>query len=382
MEFKTYVNTKQVFDVPAVKKALIAQTTSDRQLDEERRMQILEALQCSGGSHLASRYGLSNQIEFSDSELLSAYERGKDSIRYLNYRYEFKLYPSGHRLKDFPLVMAVEASSRCNLRCRMCFQRHMDEAGQPQNHSVMSWELYERFLHELEEHQLYSIVFASRGEPLLNPNIDRMISEAKKRGVLDIKLNTNATLLTEDMSHRLLRSGLDMIVFSVDSVNADNYRDIRGVNLDLVLNNIDRFLEIRRREYPDSTIKVRAAMVITKELTECAAQEIQKAKQYWLERVDELSVKTENDFIHIYDGEHAKISCNVCSLLWERMYLWADGKVNPCDIDHLSTMCVGDLTQGDRISELWIGEKMENLRQQHEQNRNNMHCVCANCVGY
>lgn len=381
MEFSTYVENDNQEKINRIKDELLGLLESSTEFDNEIKEQLRAALMSSGGSSFGSRYGLdAAQIRFADSELIQAYERNEDSIKYLKYRFDFKYYPLNHKLREFPLVVAVEASSKCNLRCKMCFQSSMDKMEQPANRGIMSWDTYRKFLDEIEKNQLYSIVFASRGEPLLNPRIDEMIKEAKNRGVLDIKMNTNATLLTEDMSRRLLKSGLDLLVFSVDSVDIETYNDIRGTNLELVQNNIKRFIEIRKNEFPDSKMKIRVAMVITKDVEYKREEEIAKAKAYWNGLVDELSCKTENNFISIYE-DIDDLDRNVCNLLWERVYLWHDGSVNPCDIDYMSSMELGNINDSS-IQDIWNGDRMNRLREEHLNNRDRICTVCKNCVGY
>lgn len=381
MNFNTYIKEQKRYDIQKIKEGLIRKVEKAELLSACKK-EIIEALGRSGGNGFASRYGLNEGITFADSELLSAYDRKEDSINYLKYRYDFKYYPSNHVLRKFPLVVAVEASGCCNLRCGMCFQKTMDQNGYEKNKQIMSWDTYQKFLDELDHEVLYSIVFASRGEPLLNPNITKMICAAKAKGVLDIKLNSNATLLTEEKSREILSSGLDLMVFSVDSVVPDNYFKIRGFSLQRVLNNINRFVEIKRKEFSDSKMKVRIAMVLTNELKEVRDEEIRIAQEYWDGRVDELSIKTENDFLTVYEDGEREFKRQVCSLLWERVYLWSDGTVNPCDIDYLSSMSIGNINEGSTIKELWNGEKMQKLRKMHLCDRDDMDTICKNCIGY
>lgn len=380
MKFDTYVKDRAASDISGVKNSLIAQILN-ADIETHQKSDLVDAVKHSGGSSLASRYGIHDTVTFADSELLNAYGH-ENSVAYLKYRYDFKFYPSNHKLKEFPLVVAVEASGICNLRCQMCFQKNMDRNKSDQNKHIMSWDTYQKFLNELDQNQLYSIVFASRGEPLLNPDISKMIKAAKAKGVLEIKLNTNATLLTEALSRELLDSGLDLIVFSVDSVVPEHYQQIRGTSLEKVLTNIDKFMQIKREEFPHSKMKVRVAMVLTLGMKENEEEEIRLAQEYWSDRVDEFSIKTENDFVSIYEDGQRAFEQSACSLLWERVYLWNDGSVNPCDIDHLSSMSLGNINQGKTIKEIWNGEKMQCLREHHLCSRGSLSTVCKNCVGY
>ena len=65
------------------------------------------------------------------------------------------------------------------------------------------------------------------GEPLLNPKITDFINFAKKNGVLETMINTNATQLDIKMSRKLISSGLDQIIFSFDGGSKKTYDKMR-----------------------------------------------------------------------------------------------------------------------------------------------------------
>ena len=50
------------------------------------------------------------------------------------------------------------------------------------------------------------ISLASRGEPLLCPDIKEMLAYTRNK-FLNLKINTNASLLDENMSHAILQRG-------------------------------------------------------------------------------------------------------------------------------------------------------------------------------
>lgn len=382
MDFNTYISEKKSINIEKIKTIFIDKLNgiiSSESNDSPILSMVLNAINTSKGSTLSSRYGQNDNICFSESELIDAYQQDEKWLEYLIYRFSFKYYPKNKILPPFPMVIAVEAASRCNLRCKMCFQRNMDTITPKVNNGIMSKEVYLKFLSQIVEKKLYSIVFASRGEPLLNPRIDWMIKQAKERGVLDIKLNTNATLLNEAVGRRLLESGLDLIVFSIDSVNPNTYKKIRGYELEKVLNNIDRFLSIKEKYYPNSKLKTRVSMVVSNDLEE-RDKEIEMARTYWINRVDEFSVKTENDFITIYDNDDICKHRVACGLLWERLYVWYDGTVNPCDIDHRSFLELGNILSDD-LYHIWHGKKMQGYRKKHIEGEN-LGKPCINCCGY
>ena len=70
-----------------------------------------------------------------------------------------------------------------------------------------------------------------------------------------------------------------------------------------------------------------------------------------------------------------------CGDLFERMYIWWDGTVNPCDVDYKSTLAVGNV-KIETIKEIWNGKRYEELREDHLNNKRGNHDVCAKCDWY
>jgi len=61
-----------------------------------------------------------------------------------------------------------------------------------------------------------------------------------------VELITNGTLLTQEMSNRLIESGLDMLWVSLDGATPESYADVRlGAALPEVLSNLKRFRDLR-----------------------------------------------------------------------------------------------------------------------------------------
>jgi MoaA/NifB/PqqE/SkfB family radical SAM enzyme len=95
------------------------------------------------------------------------------------------------------------------------------------------------------EGSVKALTMASRGEPLLHNDFGKMLDYAKGK-FFELKVNTNAMLLDEDMAHKLLASGVNDLVFSIDSADKAQYEKIRvGAKFDTVLENIKNFNNIR-----------------------------------------------------------------------------------------------------------------------------------------
>ena len=80
---------------------------------------------------------------------------------------------------------------------------------------------------------------ASRGEPLVSKAINEMLIYTEGK-FLNLKLNTNASLLTEEKIHSILSGGVKTVVFSADAADEKLYSELRvNGNLKTVLKNIE-----------------------------------------------------------------------------------------------------------------------------------------------
>lgn len=382
--FRTFVDTTLT---PAQLQWLYDATASrlhqfhDRWFDPAHFLKMLQdSVRQGDGYHGRAPVGKEKEC-FAMSELKVAYAHGQrhvtEMVRYLKYRFEFAVYPKRRVLKPFPIVLVVEPTSICNLRCVMCFIADPRLSQNPTLNGMMRLELFRRIIDEAAEHGLNSLVMASRGEPLLNKAFPEMLDYAKRRGILDIKINTNATRLTPELSRRILAADPDLVVFSVDTAEPEVYGQIRvGAKFDQVLHNIQTFAAIREQEFPKNRTITRATMVVLRE-----EQRIEQSRDFWLHYVDEVGVNQVFERLNIYDRPE-KDTAVPCSLLWERLYVWWDGTTNPCDMDYLSHLSPGKLEEGVTISSIWRGPQMRALRDKHLDGMKNRCDPCNRCNGF
>ena len=60
------------------------------------------------------------------------------------------------------------------------------------------------------------------------------------------------------------------------------------------------------------------------------------------------------------------------------MFVWADGKVNPCDYDYKSTLSKWNV-KNKSISEIWNSKEYTSLRQKHLDQKRNTIEPCIRC---
>ena len=74
---------------------------------------------------------------------------------------------------------------------------------------------------------------------------------------------------------------------------------------------------------------------------------------------------------------HPKIN-DPCENLWDRMYVWFDGKVNPCDSDYKSYLSYGNANDSN-LKDIWENNIIKKLRNDHVSNNRNKIDPCNKC---
>lgn len=163
-------------------------------------------------------------------------------VRYQHSRGHTKLW--GH-----PLVLTIESTNACNLRCPYCFTGS-GEVGRGK--SMLSLPLYERVLGELGDYLLH-VEFYNWGEPLLNKDVYEMIRLAACKAISTV-VSTNFSIPFDAARARsLVSSGLATLGVSIDGARQESYEKyrVRG-NLDRVLDNV-RLVNEAKRELRSTT---------------------------------------------------------------------------------------------------------------------------------
>ncbi len=127
-------------------------------------------------------------------------------------------------MNKYPEKLIVEPTTRCNLKCEMCVK-------QSGGCAIPEGDFSERLLGGIKPFfpHLKSIVFTGIGEPLLNRNLEKFITEAKQdmpaSGLAGFQ--TNGKLMTEQRAASLIDAGVDRICVSVDSTIDDQFSSVR-----------------------------------------------------------------------------------------------------------------------------------------------------------
>lgn len=293
--------------------------------------------------------------------------------RYFFHRYRYDVFPQKRIIDDYPPYLQIELSSVCNFRCIFCYQTDISFTQKDQGYmGVMSFDFFKEIIDQAQGN-IEFLSLASRGEPLVCKDIDKMLEYCVGK-FLGLKVNTNASLLTEKICHAILMGGVNTIVFSADAAQEPLYSKLRvNGKLQKTLDNIKMFHLIRDKHYPDSKIITRVSGVKFSE-----AQTMSSMGDVWGSIVDQICFVDYNPWENVYESAVNNMLAP-CSDLWRRMFVWFDGNVNPCDVDFKSTLCVGSVKQ-ESISMLWRNDVYENLRKAHLHKGRGTINPCRRCT--
>ena len=114
---------------------------------------------------------------------------------------------------------------------------------------MMEMEAYEGLIQQLAElPKVETLHFGGYGEPLLHPEIERMLRMAKEAG-RKTELITNALLLDHSMAEKLVNARLDTLIFSVDGLSPETYEAIRiGASFEQVRKNVEDLAKMKREK--------------------------------------------------------------------------------------------------------------------------------------
>ena len=295
-------------------------------------------------------------------------------FKYLIFRYKFL---KGGREKinlGYPPYLLIEPVSTCNLKCPFCFQTDKTFTKKPYM-GVMDFELFKKLADEADTIGVGAITLASRGEPTLHKRFSEMLEYlGKKENIFEIKINTNATFLNEKICHSILKNNITQIVISADHYQKEEYERLRkNSNYEKIIKNVDNLFEIRKKYYPNSSTEIRVSGIdADKNLNR------DKFRNFWIKRSDHVTASFPLERWNTYKNKPHKDINDPCENLWDRMYVWFDGKVNPCDADYKSFLSFGDLNK-DSIKNIWNDKKIEKLREEHLNNERCKTSPCDRC---
>lgn len=258
-----------------------------------------------------------------------------------------------------PKVIYIETTNLCNAKCIMCPHERLTRKP-----AYMSDEVFEKTVASIEELSLsdVQIFLHKEGEPLMDSKLmDRLsIVAAKFADNNEVGISTNGMLFTHEMADRFIESGANLIFFSVDGVDKEEYERIR-VNLkyEVVENNIHYFLKRCR----DENLNIRVVM-------QMLVESDNNSSELFIEKWKDYPCKFYIKEMHSYlDGGHSsQTKClsesqvNLCDDPFKLIVIYTSGAAGLCCWDYNNEYYIGNIMELSLL-ELFNCKKAEELRE-------------------
>jgi radical SAM protein with 4Fe4S-binding SPASM domain len=240
----------------------------------------------------------------------------------------------------------------------------------------MEMSTFQKIIDDGKDHLEFAVPYGT-GEPLLNPEIYDMIAYCTQNGV-PTGISTNGMVLSENASRKLIKAGLDSIIFAFDGATPETYEAYRkGANFDTVRNNILGFLRVKKEL--QSKIFCIIQMVALKE----NLKEAEAVVRMWnVEGINDVRIKKDEVRMEgcVIPGSasDAPSPKHPCYLLWRGpMYVHYDGTMFPCCY-LFPNEAIGNIKRKS-LQEIWNSEKMVRLREAHIRGDLQDYPSCIHC---
>ena len=284
-----------------------------------------------------------------------------------------------------PISLSAELTNNCNLNCPQCSSgsgRMMRKRG------FMDIDLFKRVMNELKPY-LYNLNLYFQGEPMLHP---LFFSFADHCFNTHSVISTNGHYLSRENCEKLVRSGLNKLIISLDGLDQETYSKYRiNGNIEKVIEGLNNMTGAKERH--NSSLKIEIQLLVNSFNEHQIPQIRQFAKSIHASfKMKSMQIVNKEEIglwlpsagrfrrYEIKESEYVLKSSlpDRCARLWFNPVITWDGKVVPCCFDKDAEHVMGDLNK-DSFREIWEGPKYRVFRKSMLMGRNSIE-MCRNCT--
>ena len=293
-------------------------------------------------------------------------------------------------LWGFPYTVTIEPTILCTLRCPEC---HTGVGMTIRKNQSIDYELYQKIIDEIKYTTLY-LILCFQGEPFMYTNFFDMICYASLNNIFTAT-STNGQNLSMENAERIIESGLDRLIISVDGTDQETYEKYRrGGSLKTILQGTRLLSDLKKRRLCLKPEIIFQFLIFRH--NEGQIEEIKRlgktsgANRIWIKTAQIINLGNDPGMLprnpeytrYELDGEGALnlkgYLRNHCRRLWRTTVITTDGLVIPCCFDKNADYVMGDLEETN-LSEIWKNQNYMNFRTKLFADRS---CIgiCNNCT--
>jgi len=288
-------------------------------------------------------------------------------------------------IKGMPVSIAAELTNNCNLKCPEC----SSGSGQMKRPlGFMDIVLFRKVIEELKPY-LYNVNLYFQGEPMLHPLFFSFIENC--RGIHST-VSTNGHFLSQANSEKIVKSGLNRLIVSIDGTDQDSYSAYRVYgDLETVTEGLRSVSEAKARNNSKMKLEIQFLVNRINENQIPGIKDLAKRLKASLSLKSMQIINKNNTGLWLpADGKYRRYEMvdgkyaiknrlpNRCARLWFNPVITWDGKVIPCCFDKDAEYIMGDLNQ-DSFREIWNGPRYRVFRRSILKDRS-MTGICTNCT--
>lgn len=288
---------------------------------------------------------------------------------YKEYRKNWNEYPQNQYVAEYPLLVDLELSSLCNLRCPMCYTITEDFKKKVQR-QLMDRELFRKIIDEIAG-KVTAVRLSWRGESTLHPEFVEFIKYCKDSGIGEVSFLTNCARLDKEYFLQIAKAGADWMTISVDGIGRQ-YEDVRKpLKFEDTLQKIKDIYEIKKKNgWEKPVIKVQGIWPAIR--NDPSAYYNALAPYTDLVAFNPLIDYLDKDEDIIYEEDFA------CPQFYQRLVIGSDGRALLCSNDEESGYILGDVKK-ESVYDIWHGERLNQARKLHEAGAFGEIAVCRKC---
>jgi hypothetical protein len=256
------------------------------------------------------------------------------------------------RSPRLPDIVQIESTNICNAKCVFCPRDEMHRA-----QGVMSRELFRKIVDECAALGITHVRMHNYGEAFLDRYLSEKIRYAKNKGIKEVGMISNGSLITEKVARAVIEAGLDAINISVDAGGKEVFDATRiGLNYDKVVANIERLVRIR------TELGRRRPKLILSFVRQHNSADEEAFIQHWRGVADKIHITD----LHNWAGtlNHESDVNYPCYRPWLTFTVLWDGRVSLCCADFDGRTVLGDLNT-QSIQDVWNGQAYRAVRREH-----------------
>jgi radical SAM protein with 4Fe4S-binding SPASM domain len=289
-----------------------------------------------------------------------------------------------------PMAMSVEPTTSCNLRCPEC-PSGLRAFSRPTG--MLDKNFFRSVIDQVHRHTAW-LTFYFQGEPFLHPEFLDMVKYAVDKKIYT-STSTNAHYLDDDTARKIVESGMQRLIISIDGVTQETYQQYRiGGRLEKVLEGTQNLVKWKKELRSSTPHLIFQFLVVRPNEHEIDAL-LQLARETG---VNEVALKTAQ--VYDYAGGNPLIPhnekysrykllpdgtyrlknklLNHCWKMWHSCVVTWDGKMVPCCFDKDAKYVMGDL-KSQPFNKIWNNESYNRFRASLLKGRNEID-ICKNCT--